>query len=154
MSCGCKWCHRAWIWAVWDWRADLRSSEFYFCLDLDLGPCPVFSLPGPILARIWSQSTEELGPPAPLWYAIILNIWSPRAAFSKNPMACLFNGHLPTRMSPLSNFLTTDHLSLFAVNPQLSLLHSELSLIPLLFYSSSEKSLFYHFNKHQSSFFS
>ena len=47
-GCGCKWRHQAWIWAVWDWGADLGSSEFHFCLDLDLGPCAVFCLPAPL----------------------------------------------------------------------------------------------------------
>lgn len=50
-------------------KSRLGSSEFCFCLDLDLGPCPVFCLPSPILARIWSQSTKERGAtrPALVW---------------------------------------------------------------------------------------
>ena len=141
-GCGCTWCHQPGIWAVWGWRADLGSSEFYFCLDLDLGPCPVFSLPSPILARIWSQSTEEHGATRPALVGdhpqyLVTGLPSAKILW----LVCLMGISLPGCLLLVIFWLLTTSLCLFAVNPQLSLLHSELSLISLLFYNSSEKSL-------------
>ena len=102
----------------------------------------------PTLARIWSQSRKERGPSAPLGMR--------SSSISSHPglpsakilwLVCLMGISLPGCLLLVIFWLLTISLCLFAVNPQLSLLYSELNFISLLVCNSSEKSLSYHFNK-------
>lgn len=156
-GCGCKWCHQAWIWVVWDWRADLGSSEFCFCLDLDLGPCPVFCLTSPILARIWSQSTKERGATRPALvcdhpqYLVTQGCLQQKILW----LVCLMGISLPGCLLLVIFWLLTTSLCLLWILSCLCYILSwascEAHLPPI--FPPSEKSLSYHFNKHQSSFF-
>ena len=108
----------------------------------------------PSLARIWSKSRKERGPPAPLGMRSSSISGHPGLPSTKILwLACLMGISLPGCLLLVIFWLLTTSLCFFAVNPQLSLLHSELNFISLLFCNSSEKSLSYHFNKHQSNFF-